>query len=129
MNTNDSFPGPQYLPATTSASSSLVLQQKKRFLLFIKILFKHLDKSCPDIVPISKAIVADCTHRNRLGDPQYAVLMDSIERRLRGYVGEVHWRRAHLYMQHYMKVSMGGGARVRVQRLQLRTPPRTPSYD
>jgi hypothetical protein len=79
------------------------VDQKKRFLLFIKILFKSLDNASPDVRDTAKTIVSDCTRRNRLGDPDYTPLMDAIDRRLRGHVGEVRWRRAHMYMQHYMK--------------------------
>jgi hypothetical protein len=78
-------------------------EQKRRFLLFIKILFKALDQAgnC-ETRERAKVIVSDCTRQNRLGDPNYTPLMDAIDRRLRDQVGEVHWRRANIYMQHYM---------------------------
>jgi hypothetical protein len=79
--------------------------QKKRFAVFVKILFKELDRSGDraELREMAKTIVLDCTRRNRLGDPAYRPLMDAIDRRLRRHVGESHWRRAHLYLQHYMK--------------------------
>lgn len=78
--------------------------QKKRFALFVKILFKQLDRSeeSAELREVAKNIVLDCTRRNRLGDPDYKPLMDAVDRRLRHHVGEAHWRRAHLYMQQYM---------------------------
>ena len=94
-------PPPRHVSA--GVASSLEVQQKKRFLIFIKILFKALDQCEPEIKERAKAVVSDCTRRNRLGDPDYMPLMDAVDRRLRGQVGEVHWRRAHMYMQHYMK--------------------------
>ena len=93
---------------STNSSNSLDVQQKKRFLLFIKILFKSLEQAPPELRDVAKAIVSDCTRRNRLGDPSYVPLMDAIDRRLRGHVGEVHWRRAHMYMQHFMKREVRG---------------------
>ena len=79
-------------------------EQKKRFLIFIKILFKSLSQSaCTDVREKAKNIVSDCTRRNRLGDPQCTPLMDAIDRRLRCHVGEAHWRRAHVFMQHYIR--------------------------
>jgi hypothetical protein len=99
--------------------TSFEVQQKKRFLLFIKILFKSLDNEETETKDAAKTIVADCTRRNRLGDPQYVPLMDAIDRRLRGHVGEVHWRRAHMYMQHYMN-------RDKRARLPQRAPPISP---
>jgi hypothetical protein len=79
--------------------------QKKRFLLFVKILFKELDRSevSLEVRNIAKTIIFDCTRRNRLGDPDYTPLMDAVQRRLRHHVGEIHWRRTHLYMQHYVR--------------------------
>ena len=80
--------------------------QKKRFLLFVKILFKSLDQSnetTSEIRENAKMIIADCTRRNRLGDPDFDPLMDAVDRRLRRHVGEVHWRKAHMYMQHYIR--------------------------
>jgi len=96
-------------PATTGSASTQRVQQetiqKKRFLLFIRILFKSLDQSEEDseLREIAKNIVSDCTRRNRLGDPECKPLMDAVDKRLRRHVGETHWRRAHLYMQHYMR--------------------------
>jgi hypothetical protein len=71
--------------------TSFEVQQKKRFLLFIKILFKSLGQHAEtETRDVAKTIVADCTRRNRLGDPQYVPLMDAIDWRLRGHVGKVH---------------------------------------
>lgn len=79
--------------------------QKRRFAVFVKILFRELDRSedRAELRDIAKSIVLDCTHRNRLGDPAYQPLMEAVDQRLRRHVGEVYWRRAHLYLQHYMK--------------------------
>lgn len=78
--------------------------QKKRFLLFIKILFKSLEQASElETRDKAKQIIADCTRRNRLGDPAFMPLMDAVDQRLRGHVGETHWRRAHVYMQLYIK--------------------------
>jgi hypothetical protein len=94
---------------TPTSPLSEEAEQKKRFLLFIKILFKSLDQDS-EVREVARNIVSDCTRRNRLGDPLYSPLMDAIYRRLRGYVGEARWRRASMYTQHYMKQ---GGIRAR----------------
>jgi hypothetical protein len=79
--------------------------QKKRFAVFVKILFRELDRSddSAELRGVAKAIVLDCTRRNRLGDPAYHPLMEAVDQRLRQHVGETHWRKAHLYLHHYMK--------------------------
>jgi hypothetical protein len=88
-------------PQTTEAAL-----QKKRFLLFVKILFKSLEQSADsETREKAKEIVSDCTRRNRLGDPAFTPLMEAVDRLLRGKVGEPHWRRAHVYMQHYLRRS------------------------
>jgi hypothetical protein len=110
--------------ASSSSTSNVLTQanlQKKRFLLFIKILFKSLDQTeeSSEVKEIAKNIVADCTRRNRLGDPDYKPLMDAVDRRLRTHVGETHWRRAHLYMQHYMRREAGRERLPKPQRVAM----------
>jgi len=89
---------------SSSLSSEKTLLQKKRFLLFIKILFKSLEESADsETRDQAKEIVADCTRRNRLGDPAYSPLTDAVDRRLRGLVGESYWQRAHAFMLFYLR--------------------------
>ena len=79
--------------------------QKRQFLLFVKILFKILDQNhdvSAEKRQAARAIVADCTRRNRLGDPACTPLMAAVDARLRQHLGEQHWRRAHVYLRHYM---------------------------
>ena len=120
-----SLPPPPALepePATSAASTAAVptsdsgemvqnqsqqqqQQQKRQFLVFIKILFKILDQNHDVTVEkreAARAIVADCTRRNRLGDPAFIPLMAAVDARLRRHLGEQHWRKAHIYMRHYM---------------------------
>lgn len=89
---------------TDSGNQFQEYMQKQRFAVFVKILFKELDGSedACELRNVAKAIVLDCIQRNRLGDPAYHPLMDALDERLRRHVGEIYWRRAHLYLQHYM---------------------------
>jgi len=41
-----------------------------------------------------KALVAECVKRNRMGDPHFSPLHQSLELRLRGLVGPVYWKQA-----------------------------------
>jgi hypothetical protein len=92
--------------ASSHASSdapSRFRSPRERFLVFIKILFRLLDQANePEIRLRAKTIVAECTRRNRLGDPNFSPLMEAVERRLRGFVGEVLWRRALLLLRHFV---------------------------
>ena len=79
------------------------LTEQERFLIFVKILFKCLEKSeDPRLKPRAKAVVTECTRGNRMGDTNYMPLQDAVERRLRRHVGEQHWTRAKLYYDQYL---------------------------
>jgi hypothetical protein len=85
------------------APPSQAVAQREHFLIFIKILFKCLDQANePDARDKAKKIVAECTRRNRQGDSNFTPLMEAVEKRLRGFVGEVQWGRALLLLRHYV---------------------------
>jgi hypothetical protein len=50
----------------------------------------------------AKNIVSICTKRNKMRDPDYSLLVDSVEVPLRELIGEEHWIRAHVYMRYYV---------------------------
>jgi hypothetical protein len=83
---------------------SPVVQERENFLLFIKILFKILeDAQEPELKFKAQRIVMDCRRKSQQGDPNFSPLMDALERRLRVFVGEQKWRRAHLFLSHYIE--------------------------
>lgn len=84
-----------------SLSTRRPLTERERFVVFVKILFKSLEHSDPRLRPRAKAVVTECTRRNRLGDANYMPLQPAVEIRLRRTVGEVHWERAQAYYQQY----------------------------
>ena len=82
----------RYKPPPISATTST---DRTNFVLFIKIFFKYIEKTNMESIRRRvKAIIAECTYRNRHGDPEYIPLQDAIETRLRQCVGEIHWSRA-----------------------------------
>jgi hypothetical protein len=82
---------------------SLVVQERENFLVFVKILFKILDDANePHTKSKAKRIVLECRQRNQQGDPHYHPLMDAIEVRLKRFVGEASWHKAHLLLHHYL---------------------------
>ena len=80
-------------PSVEVLANSLNTQQQ--FLLFMKVLFVYLRGIDGDenkrMLKQVKTIVSTCTFRNRLQDPAYTPLMDSVERRLRKFLGQGHW--------------------------------------
>jgi len=88
--------------ATAAATLSPLAASREQFLIFIKILFKILDQT-NEIHTRNRAkkLVAECTRKNRSGDPRYTPLMEAVEKRLRLFVGEAHWRKAMMLLRHY----------------------------
>ena len=83
--------------------------QRARFALFIKILFKHLDKEGEKtLLTEARTVVSTCSMRHRMRDPKFSSLIDSVEVPLRELVGEVHWRRSHAYLQHFLNRRVSG---------------------
>lgn len=82
---------------------SVVAMERENFLVFIKILFKILDQANePETKSRAQRIVLECRRRSQAGDPNFMPLMDATEKRLRAFVGEAKWRRAHLFLHHYI---------------------------
>ena len=78
------------------------LNEREKFLLFIKILFRYLDRTDnPRLIQKAKLVVAECTRRNRMGDLNYTPLQSAVEARLRGTIGIEHWTRAKMYCDYY----------------------------
>lgn len=94
----------------TPMRSSLV-KDRERFSIFIKILFKSLDRVAEEDVNSgqlrhrARQVVCDCTRKNREGDPDYIPLIEAIEIRLQDVVGPVHWARANRCLQQFMQRS------------------------
>jgi hypothetical protein len=87
----------------STVSQAAFSNPRQRFLLFVKILFKCLTQANePEVLKKAKKIVAECARKNREGDPKFVPLMEAVEKRLRGFVGEVHWRRSILLLRHYI---------------------------
>ena len=94
-------------PATSDYGQSYrshVVQERENFLIFVKILFKILEEARePEVRSKAQRIVMECRRLSQQGDPNFVPLMDALERRLRGFVGEVKWRKAHLFLSHYIE--------------------------
>ena len=100
--------------ASTLSSSNAIQQQNSsyhllnrdqrvRFALFVKILFKRLEESGDHVLcQKAKHLLLCITARNKQGDPGCTPLMEALEPRLRAMVGETNWRRSHVLMRLYL---------------------------
>jgi hypothetical protein len=87
---------------TLHTGSRRSLSETEKLVVLVKIVLKCLDRSGdPTMKSKVKAIVADCTSRNRMGDPAYTPLRDACKIRLRRTVGELHWSRVKLLYSRY----------------------------
>lgn len=51
----------------------------------------------------AKAQIKECYEKNKSGDPQFKSLTISMKARLRSTVGELYWKKAHDYLDHFLK--------------------------
>lgn len=87
----------------SSSYNLLNRDQRVRFALFVKILFKRLEESGDQaLCQKAKRLLLCVTARNKQGDPGCSPLMEALEPRLRVMVGETHWRRSHVLMRLYL---------------------------
>lgn len=93
----------QHPPAQRQQKSHLTLE-RETFLIFIKILFKML-QDAGELETRSKAqrIVMECKRRSQQGDPNFTPMMEALQKRLRSFLGEAKWRRAHLFLTHFLE--------------------------
>uniref|UniRef100_A0A7S2MTX1 Uncharacterized protein n=1 Tax=Helicotheca tamesis TaxID=374047 RepID=A0A7S2MTX1_9STRA len=77
-------------------------KQRERFIIFIRILFKCIDETDPQLRPLAKRIVKECTLRNREGHPGYQPLVEAVQSRLQSVVGDTHWKRAEEYLRYFV---------------------------
>ncbi|EEC45629.1 predicted protein [Phaeodactylum tricornutum CCAP 1055/1] len=81
-----------------------MLSDREQFLIFVKILFKCLERADDkNLRQRAKTVVSECTRRNRLGDSQYTPLQEAVERRLKRIVGELYWCQAQVYTNRYCR--------------------------
>jgi hypothetical protein len=104
------------LPSSPTSNSSksaaaAAATEKERFVLFVKILLKCLDRpgvnggsdDARALKQVAKATILECTRRNRMGDSSYTPLLDALERRLRSTVGDENWHRAARLCDRYLE--------------------------
>ena len=80
--------------APRSSRNLTLLVERHQLVVFVKVLFKYLEKSKATSLRMrAKKVIADCIRENRAGTP--APLADVIKQRLYRSLGERHWYRAN----------------------------------
>lgn len=83
--------------------TSTTPNERKMCFAFIKVLLKYLEKTQDDSLrQKAKAVIIECTIRNRNGDSNYLCLQGALERRLQQSLGPRHWSRAQVCFQRFL---------------------------
>jgi len=82
------------------------LSDRERLFVMVKILLKFIELSGDDdeqerLGRRVKAVIRECTRRNRMGDSNFTPLRDAVERQIRRAVGDAYWTRTGLYLDRY----------------------------
>jgi hypothetical protein len=92
----------QHQQRARPAVANRMLGERELFLIFIKILFKCIERSSNGRLRLrAKAIVTECTRRNRMGDSNFSPLQGAVEIRLKEIVGDMFWNQAKVYTGYY----------------------------
>mmetsp|Transcript_9528 Transcript_9528/g.23271 ORF Transcript_9528/g.23271 Transcript_9528/m.23271 type:complete len:943 (-) Transcript_9528:46-2874(-) len=83
--------------------TDLEKKEKERFLMFTRVLMKYLEQRDVNMHAQAKAQIKECYEKNKSGDPQFRSLTTSMKARLRSTVGESYWKKAHDYLDHFLK--------------------------
>lgn len=103
--------------------------------MFTRVLMKYLETRDKEMHAKAKAQIKECYEKNKNGDPQFKSLTKSMKSRLRSTVGEIYWKKAQDYLQHFFKqkqqkkleeqaqMAGGGGGSGQQQQQQVVLPP------
>ena len=85
-------------------------KEKERFLMFTRVLMKYLEQRDAAMHKKAKDQIKECYEKNKQGDPAFRSLPSSMMVRLRSTVGELYWKKAHNYLDHFLKEGRKGGS-------------------
>ena len=86
-------------------------KEKEKFLMFTRVLMKYLEQRDQDMHTRAKAQIKECYEKNKQGDPNFKSLTTSMKARLKQTVGDAYWKKAHDYLDHFLKQKKAGQAR------------------
>jgi hypothetical protein len=74
-------------------------KQKRRFLVFTKILMKFLERRDPSVHSKAQHVIRDCDEKKKLQHPGYESLTESVRTPLKEVVGPSYWKQARGYLK------------------------------
>lgn len=97
---SSSSPDPSTIANGTATSTR---KQKERFLIFTRVLMKYLEQKDPQLHVEVKNVIRDSASRNSRKEPGYESVTSAMERRLKAIVNDHYWKRAEVYLDHFLK--------------------------
>lgn len=71
--------------------------------LYIHPSNRYLEQRDPEMHSRAKTQIKECYEKNKIGDPMYRSLTTSMNARLRATVGDVYWKKAQDYLDHFVR--------------------------
>lgn len=84
-------------------AESDVSKQKERFLIFTRVLMKYLEQKDVKLLEQVKDTIRDCARRHCLKESGYESAVWAIKSRLKVLVCDHYWKRAEVYLAHFLK--------------------------
>eukprot|EP00804_Cyclotella_cryptica_P014819 CCRYP_015024-RG/>CCRYP_015024-RG protein AED:0.06 eAED:0.32 QI:197/0.66/0.5/1/0.66/0.5/4/0/1300 len=83
-------------------------EEKERFMMFTRVLMKYLETRNKELHEKAKAQIKECYEKNKSGDPNFASLTKIMNARLHATVGEMYWKKATYYLEHFFLTKKEG---------------------
>ena len=64
---------------------------------------RYLEQRDTEMHAKAKSVIKECYEKNKAGDPEYQCLTTSMKARLQATVGEVYWKKAQDYLDHFLR--------------------------
>lgn len=93
----------QHRAPPSSHAEQSARKEKERFLMFTRVLMKYLEQKQPDLHRRAKEVIKECAEKNKQNHPEYTSLTRAMRIRLKETVGDVYWKKADEYLEHYLK--------------------------
>lgn len=95
---------PERIPTDRDSSSQQEAERKQKdeFLIFTRVLMMYLEERDPALLRKVRAIIKDCSEKNRAKEPGYESVTDAMRSRLKEVVSEQYWKRAEVYLRHVL---------------------------
>jgi hypothetical protein len=90
------------------STQELQRKQKEKFLIFTRVLMKYLEQKDPTLHLQVKDIIRDCAQRNSRKEIGYESVTAAMKRRLKEVVNDTYWKRAEVYLEHFLKEKQEG---------------------